>query len=213
MNTNLKNYRDFIYIIIIGIFLFMYIKQRETIDMLKNISVAKESNIEKEKRKDGSTINTITPYVTDYKTFKSLPNKSESEKKIVDETDKGTQSSVYLEGTSEFKFSVPKKDSARYTTPWIDFKMNQLKDSIQVSLNIKEKYIVNIQEKGLFNKYIVVDVISYNPLTKVNTVSSFVKKKKKDVFTIGPAIGIGLSSDLTFKPFIGISIQYVIFRI
>lgn len=81
-----------------------------------------------------------------------------------------------------------------------------LNDSLKVSINkdiVYFEYTVAIDENN--NVYINSD----NPYVKYNQISGLtIKKQKEDKFIIGPTLGIGLTSDLKIRPYIGVGITY-----
>jgi hypothetical protein len=82
------------------------------------------------------------------------------------------------------------------------------------SLKTYDKYTVVIGEEkeGLFKKKPYVEVVNHNPYSQTKTLRTYQTLQKKKNFSVGPHIGVGLTTDLSIRPYIGIGLQYTILR-
>lgn len=82
-------------------------------------------------------------------------------------------------------------------------------DSLKVSI---EKDIVNFEYTIAIDDNHNVYINSDNPYVKYDNISGLtIPKQKEDKWSIGPTIGVGVTSDLKVRPFIGVSLTYKVF--
>lgn len=213
MSIILIKYRDIIYVLLLILSISIIGKQCNKAIELENIVNTYSDSLKTITRKDGTTVSTVSVYETNNNTFKKIPFKTPEEKKLQKEVDNKTLSATSVSTENNINVPIPNKDTVFVENLWTDIYISKMNDSFKINLKLKNEFIVNIKQTGFLKNNIKVDVISYNPSTKVKTVTSYFKKSSKYNISIGPAIGYGLSTD--FKPsyFIGISIQYNLFRI
>ena len=95
-----------------------------------------------------------------------------------------------------------------YVDRWNDIAFYN--DSLHISI-WDELTITSLKKRTKFwhlSKSDVLDVENSNPLIAISNVKNYAAIKPTPIFIIAPSIGIGYSSDLKLKPYLGISISY-----
>lgn len=213
MNITLTKYRDFIYAFMLIFLISILSKQCHRTNELEGIINTYSDSLKTITRKDGTTVSTVSVYETNSNTFKKIPLKTPEEKRLQKEVDNNTVSATSVSTENTISALIPDKDTVSVKNIWTDLYILRMNDSFKIDLKLKNEFVVNITQTGFFKNKTKVEVISYNPSTKVKTVTSYLKKSSKYNISIGPAVGYGLSADLKPNFFIGVSIQYNLFRI
>lgn len=212
INQKILEYRDVIYIVSILLLVSLLFKQCERSRELLNIIDINEE-LKVKTKKDGTTISTTEVYETDPNTFKKVNPKTPQQKKLQEEVNNKTKSATVISTETVLDTLVPLKDSVRIENLWTELFITKRNDSLKIDLISKNEFIIHVKQEGFFKDKVKVDVISYNPTTKVKTVHSYFKKNKAYNWGIGPVIGAGFSHE--FKPayFVGIGVQFNIIRL
>lgn len=131
-----------------------------------------------------------------------------------------TTTTVYRDtGKTEVIYINNDYDSARDIYPnyryhksseWIDYTMLMNKDTSVLQLKVIDKYAVVL---GYEKKKPFVDVINFNPYSSTKILRSYqvlVPKEKR--WGIGFSSGVGINSKFRLQPFIGIGVNYNVFK-
>lgn len=98
----------------------------------------------------------------------------------------------------------------KYKNEWINYDMGIGVDSTSFDLKVTNKYATILKyDKG--KPY--VDVINYNPYSETTVLRSYlVSIPKSKNWGVGFSVGVGISTNLTPKPYIGIGVNYNILK-
>lgn len=97
-----------------------------------------------------------------------------------------------------------------YSDKWINYNIKTYRDSTHLKLSINNEYSVVL---GYNKKVPFADVINYNPYSKVSILRTFqVSVPKQKSWGVGFSTGVGFSSDLKPRPYIGIGINYNVIK-
>ena len=99
---------------------------------------------------------------------------------------------------------------------WVYGNTKANRATTEVDLKIRNEYAVVIRQekKGLFSKPITyAEVINRNPYTETTDMRVYqVTTPKPKQFGVGPVIGIGYTTSNKIEPYIGVGLQWSLFR-
>jgi hypothetical protein len=117
-----------------------------------------------------------------------------------------------------FIYLYPEYASDFNLNGWVTGFVTSNKDSVQVSLSVKNDYsiVIGKESQGLFKKKkTFVEVTSKNPYTQIQTLRTYqVAEPKPNKFGIGIQAGYGLTlnNTPTLTPYIGVGVSYNLIR-
>lgn len=162
--------------------------------LIKDSQIVRLQNIVKQYKGKLSSGSSVTISATRTKIYnKSIPTIVYKDTVIIDK---------YVYVYPEYKDSLINK--------WITYRTTINKDSAKFHLEVNNEYATIL---GYRNHKPYVDVINYNPYSSTTILRSYlVQQPKPKNFGIGLSAGIGVSTNLTPKPYIGIGVQYNIVK-
>lgn len=104
---------------------------------------------------------------------------------------------------------------AEISNEWIQTKFGYKNDSTFYNLMVYNKYSVVLGEdkEGLFKKSkSFVEITNHNPYSETTSLRTYQVTQKKKHFSIGPQLGLGITSDVQFNFYVGVGIQYSLIK-
>lgn len=210
MNTNLIQYRDVLYIILILVLGSLWLRQCDKNKTTQESLINLNDSIRVLTHRDGTKTFSTGVIETDTKTFKKINTDQPGIAALQKTIDNRTKSATFLGTTTNIIGTF--KDSSYVNTPWMSGYISKFNtDSVSLDLNFESDFIVSIREKGFFKKKLEVDVLSINPYTEIGVLKTYVKAAPRSHFGVGPQIGFGVNSELKPNVYVGFGIQYNIF--
>ncbi len=124
---------------------------------------------------------------------------------------------LHIVGLDSFIFPTYKFELDKFGG-WVVGSGEASKDSTHISFNIKNDYsvVIGYERKNVFSKKIPYAVVTNdNPYTttkdmRVYRIRNDIKSKR---FGLGVQVGYGLTTDLRFKPYVGVGLSYQLINI
>jgi hypothetical protein len=98
---------------------------------------------------------------------------------------------------------------------WIQTKFGYRNVSTFYNLMVYNKYSVVLGEdkEGFFKKSkSFVEITNHNPYSETTSLRTYQVTQKKKHFSIGPQLGLGITSDVQFNFYVGVGIQYSLIK-
>lgn len=216
--------RDIIYVVVI---LLLIGVSSTAINRCSDNEAAYRNNIEAltdsiryYKAKDGNLVAIKTAFTAQAEELKLLDKELYDKIKSLDVKPKTITNTVYLKGETEFlpqdtAFIVKHDTISRgfyrefnFNNDWRVLEGNVRYKNDSVGVNVT-KDVVKFDYTVAMDKNNQIYIKSSNPYVKYEQISGFqVPKERQKQWGVGPQVGVGVTSDGKFRPYLGVGIQW-----
>lgn len=216
--------RDLIYVVVIlllfGVCSTAISKCTDNDAAYRNNIEALTDSIHYYKAKDGNLVAIKTAFTAQAEELKLLNKDLYDKIKSLDVKPKTITNTVYLKGETEFlpqdTAFIVKHDTINngfykefnFNNDWrvLEGNVDYKRDTLGVNIT---KDIVKFDYTVAMDKNNKIYIKSTNPYVKYEEISGFqVPKQKQKRWGIGPQVGVGVTTDGKFRPYLGVGIQW-----